>query len=189
MRGIHKMTYFQFQYVLRSKLVLLLVCGLVACVGCSGSMSKGTGAGSGSGEISDEDLELQNRQRWSDGSIPTAQEDGLFRDIHFEYDSSAVPRSDYDQLQRDAEVLRDDSLLHAEIEGHCDKRGTNEYNLALGEERARAIAELLVSFGVPAAQLSTISYGEEIPLDPEESEAAFARNRRVHFAIYRKKDQ
>ncbi|MBP2683653.1 MAG: peptidoglycan-associated lipoprotein, partial [Deltaproteobacteria bacterium] len=69
------------------------------------------------------------------------------------------------------------------IEGHCDERGTAEYNLALGERRAVAVMNYLVSLGVPKGNLSTISFGEERPLDPGHDEGAWARNRRAHFVL------
>jgi peptidoglycan-associated lipoprotein len=67
------------------------------------------------------------------------------------------------------------------IEGHCDERGTPEYNLALGERRAVAVRNYLVSLGIPKGVLSTVSFGEERPLDPGHSEEAWAKNRRAHF--------
>jgi peptidoglycan-associated lipoprotein len=69
------------------------------------------------------------------------------------------------------------------IEGHCDERGTNEYNMALGERRANSAKKYLIKLGVKESQLSTISYGEEKPLDPGHNEEAWAMNRRAHFAI------
>jgi peptidoglycan-associated lipoprotein len=74
--------------------------------------------------------------------------------------------------------------LKVQLEGHTDERGTAEYNLALGERRARAIFDSLVSQGIDRSQLETISYGEEVPLDPGHNEEAWARNRRVHFSAY-----
>ncbi|MCL4139935.1 UNVERIFIED_CONTAM: hypothetical protein GTU68_015996 [Idotea baltica] len=105
----------------------------------------------------------------------------------FEYDSAAVKSEYHELIRQNAAVLQNDQSLHAEIEGHCDKRGTNEYNIALGEERAKAVASLMVSFGTNPTQISTISYGEEIPIDPAEDDAAYSKNRRAHFALYRAK--
>ena len=79
--------------------------------------------------------------------------------------------------------LNQNSSVRSQIEGHCDERGTNEYNLALGERRANAAKQYLTTAGVSAGRLSTISYGEERPLDPGRNEAAWARNRRAHFVI------
>lgn len=152
--------------------------------GCSKTSSSGAGDGSGLG-LSDEDLALQNSERWGEGNIPRAAEDGVFPDIHFAYDSYVVEPEYHDILKQNAEVLVKNSNIRAEIEGHCDSRGTNEYNLVLGEKRAKAVASFLASFGVPANQLTTISYGEEIPLEPAQTEEAYVKNRRAHFAIYK----
>lgn len=164
----------------------LLLC-LLGAVSCSATSSGGQ-KGDDIPTFSDEDLALaQGGERYGDGSIPEAREGGLFQDVYFEYDSAVVSPEFREQLRQNAAVLEKDSTLHAEIEGHCDKRGTNEYNLALGEERAKAVASLMVSFGASPSQISTISYGEEIPLDPADNEQAFAKNRRAHFALYRVK--
>ena len=79
--------------------------------------------------------------------------------------------------------MNQNSSVRSQIEGHCDERGTNEYNLALGERRANAAKQYLTTAGISAGRLSTISYGEERPLDPGHTEAAWARNRRAHFVI------
>ncbi len=78
------------------------------------------------------------------------------------------------------------STVKIQIEGHCDERGTAEYNLALGERRANSAKKYLVSLGIPADRLSTISYGKEMPLDPGHNEEAWAKNRRAHFIILSK---
>ena len=163
---------------------LILISMLVSC---SASSRGGTGS-SEDGYLSDADLSLSESARWGDGNIPQASAGGPFRDVLFEYDSSIIAAEYRENLKSDAQILISDPSLHAEVEGHCDKRGTNEYNIALGEERAKSVANYLVSLGVAPSSLSTISYGEEIPIDPGNSEAAFSRNRRVHFAVYRSKE-
>ncbi len=154
--------------------------------GCSSS-SKGKNAGEEDGTgISDSDLAV-DKNRYGSGNIPLASESNQFPDVHFDYDSAVVRSEDYSVLQNNAKLLAADPSLQMELEGHCDKRGTAEYNLALGEERAKAVAAILVNYGARADQLSTISYGEEIPLDPRDADDAYAKNRRVHFAVFRKK--
>lgn len=155
---------------------------------CAASSQGGRGSAE-DGYLSDEDLVLSESARWGDGNIPQPSAGGPFKDVLFDYDSSIIGAEYRENLKSDAKLLISDPSLHAEVEGHCDKRGTNEYNIALGEERAKSVANYLVSLGVPPSSLSTISYGEEIPLDPGDSEAAFSRNRRVHFAVYRSKDR
>lgn len=164
-------------------LVLFGVFFLSACSASSGGQRELDANGR---NISDEDLAL-DEQRFQDGNIPIARADGLFKDLLFAYNSSAVPVEYQAELKENAKVLMSDDTLRAEVEGHCDKRGTIEYNHALGEERAKAVAALLVSYGVRPSQLTTISYGEEIPVDPGDTEAAYSRNRRVHFALFRVK--
>lgn len=167
-------------------LVLFLIVGMSAC---SKNKKTGTAEGESTSGLSDEDLSVQNSQRWADkGSIPNAQEGGPFQDIHFDFDSSEVRKEYHEQVKKDAETLRSDPSLRVEVEGHCDKRGTTEYNMALGERRAKAVAKLLLSFGAHADQLSTVSYGAELPLEKGDSEAAYAKNRRVHLAAYSKND-
>ncbi len=111
------------------------------------------------------------------------EKEGLFKDILFEFDKYDV-KSDYkSELKSIAEWMAKNSGAKLSIEGHCDDRGTNEYNLALGDRRAKAVKDYLVSLGVPAAKLQTISYGEEKPLCTEQTEDCWAKNRRAHFVV------
>lgn len=105
-------------------------------------------------------------------------------DIHFEFDKSRLLPEAQEILKRKAAWLMSHSEVSAvTIEGHCDERGSNEYNMALGDRRANAAKAFLVDLGVPADRLSTISYGEERPLDPGHNEEAWAKNRRDHFTL------
>jgi peptidoglycan-associated lipoprotein len=103
--------------------------------------------------------------------------------VFFEYDSAELAGDSQQTLNGNAQLLKQYSAWVITIEGHCDERGTAEYNLALGERRALAAREYLVSLGVPADRLRTVSYGKEFPFDPGKSEAAYAKNRRAHFVI------
>jgi peptidoglycan-associated lipoprotein len=105
------------------------------------------------------------------------------RDIHFEFDSYDIRPSDARTLDTNAAWLRQNANMLVLIEGHCDERGTNEYNLALGEHRAKAAMNYLVSQGVQASRITIISYGEERPVCEEKSEECWARNRRAHFLV------
>jgi peptidoglycan-associated lipoprotein len=116
-------------------------------------------------------------------NIPVASDVSPLKDISFAYDSYALDASAKATLRENADWLESSPDTNAQIEGHCDSRGTNEYNMVLGQKRANAVFEYLRSLGVSAERLSTISYGEELPLDPRENEAAWAKNRRAHFAI------
>lgn len=98
--------------------------------------------------------------------------------VHFEYDKYAITSEDRDILQRQASWLRKYPQVRVSIEGHCDERGTREYNLALGARRANAVKEYLVSLGVSSARMDTISYGKERPMCTESNESCWAQNRR-----------
>ena len=174
-------------YNISLSLALILVLFFSSCFTSCSSTSSSHPQGEEYQDFSDTNLNLENKKRWEDGNIPKALSDGLFQDIHFEYNSSLLSLQAQDLIRQNSQVLVEDPSLHVEIEGHCDKRGTSEYNLALGEERARSVANLMISHGVNPGQIKTVSYGEEIPLDSRETEEAYSKNRRAHFALYRLK--
>jgi peptidoglycan-associated lipoprotein len=113
----------------------------------------------------------------------TYEEGSPLADVHFPYDSSSLTEAARATLEKHALWLQGRRDVRVTIEGHCDKRGTTEYNLALGEQRARAVWDYLVSLGVAPERLRTVSYGKERPLDPADTEEAFTKNRRAHFAV------
>jgi peptidoglycan-associated lipoprotein len=106
----------------------------------------------------------------------------LSENVLFAFDSAVLDETAQGVLRRKAEWLQkgQDAVV---IEGHCDERGSNEYNLALGDRRANAAKKFLVDLGIDAARLETVSYGEEKPLDPGHDEAAWAQNRRAQFVL------
>ena len=104
-------------------------------------------------------------------------------DIYFEFDSSTLTPAAQDNLLRKAEWLRENSDVTVTIEGHCDDRGTNEYNLALGDRRAESAKAFLVDLGIDAMRLTTISYGEERPVCNQRNEECWAKNRRGNFVV------
>jgi peptidoglycan-associated lipoprotein len=112
-------------------------------------------------------------------------EGGPLEDVHFVYDSANLTDHARSVLEKHALWLQNHRGAKVLVEGHCDERGTVEYNLALGEKRARAARDYLASLGVASDRLRTTSYGKERPLDTGTSEAAFAANRRAHFAVSR----
>lgn len=103
--------------------------------------------------------------------------------IFFDFDKYDLRSGDREILKRNADQLVENPDATIRIEGHCDERGTVEYNLALGEKRARAAMQFLVDMGVDPSRLSIVSYGEEKPLDPGHDERAWAKNRRVEFVL------
>jgi peptidoglycan-associated lipoprotein len=101
--------------------------------------------------------------------------------VYFDFDKSTLRPDGIEQLNKNAAVMKEGAKFIYQIAGHCDERGTQEYNLALGERRALAVRDYLISVGVPADRLVTISYGEEKPADAGHTEAAWAKNRRAEF--------
>jgi peptidoglycan-associated lipoprotein len=106
--------------------------------------------------------------------------------IYFDFDSYVLSQTARDTLAMNAEyLLKKNSAVKIQIEGNCDERGSDEYNLALGEKRAKSALNYLTTLGVPAARLSFISYGKEKPADPGHDEAAWGKNRRDEFVVIR----
>jgi peptidoglycan-associated lipoprotein len=116
-------------------------------------------------------------------SLDDLNRNSLLKPVMFEYDSSELTSAAQQSLNENAGVLKKYPTWAVTIEGHCDERGTAEYNLALGERRAVTARAYLVSLGISADRLRTVSYGKEFPFDPGRDEAAYARNRRAHFVI------
>jgi peptidoglycan-associated lipoprotein len=116
-------------------------------------------------------------------SLDDLNRDSPLKPVHFDFDSSELSSDAQAVLNANAELLKKYQAWTITLEGHCDERGTAEYNLALGERRALAARNYLVSLGISADRLRTVSYGKEFPFDPGHDEAAWARNRRAHFVI------
>ena len=160
--------------MIRSLQFLALAISLAALsTGCSSMKSRnvaeGGGAGYGTGESSDGGIGLGTLQR-----------------VHFGFDKSVIAGEAADILKKNAKIIKGNSKMRVLIEGHCDERGTNEYNVALGERRAKATLDYLSSLGVQRSRLENKSWGEERPLDTDKSESAFAANRRAEFVILAK---
>ena len=116
-------------------------------------------------------------------SLDDLNRDSPLRPLFFELDSSDVSTAGQQVLQANAAVMKKYPAWQITIEGHCDERGTAEYNLALGERRALAAKNYLVSLGVPADKVKTVSYGKEFPFDAGHDDGAWQNNRRAHFVI------
>jgi peptidoglycan-associated lipoprotein len=108
---------------------------------------------------------------------------GPLQPVFFEFDSAEMSSDGQAVLTKNAEMLKKNPTWVVSIEGHCDERGTAEYNLALGERRALAARAYLVSLGIQPDRLRTVSYGKEFPFDPGHSEGSWAKNRRAHFVV------
>ena len=159
---------------------LLMMVAAIAVAGCAKKKHITDESAIGTSGTGEESVnESGSLGRYKRGLGP--EEDGVLKDAHFAYDSYELDGSARDVLTANAEWLKENKRAHTEIEGHCDERGTVEYNLALGAKRAKAVKDYLVTLGVASERLTTISYGEELPLCRDASEQCYARNRRVHF--------
>ena len=116
-------------------------------------------------------------------SLDDLNRDSPLQPVFFALDSADLSSEGQATLQQNSNVLKQYASWQITIEGHADERGTAEYNLALGERRALAARDYLVSLGIPATRVRTVSYGKEFPFDPGHTEEAFSKNRRAHFVI------
>ncbi len=163
-------------------LVMLML--LVAAGGCSKKVSSTPGgdsaAGSSSGSQGGLTAEQLEAQRLAELQRQAIEKIGADK-IYFAFDSNELSQESRAILQEKADLLKANPALSLLIEGHCDERGTEEYNRALGERRARAAYEFLVLLGVESSRLQIISYGEEYPAVQGSNEAAWSKNRRDEF--------
>lgn len=174
-----------------SMALMLVIPGLLFTVSCGKkAVSSGTSmsASGDSGEAMSEE-EMAKRRAMEEAALAEkrkkemAMQRFVNEDVFFEFDSSALGMMAQEVLRRKAEWLRDNPDRNVLIEGHCDERGTPEYNLALGERRAESAKQFLRDLGISSSRLSTISFGEERPVDPRSNEEAWAKNRRAHFVL------
>jgi peptidoglycan-associated lipoprotein len=124
---------------------------------------------------------LSEDEMFARASIPDIQKE--FSDVYFDLDNSVIKDEGRAALTSNANYMKRRPSVRINVEGHCDERGTAEYNLALGERRALAARNYLVSLGIPADRLRTVSYGKEFPFDPGHDEGAWSKNRRAHFVV------
>ena len=117
------------------------------------------------------------------GTLGKGAEEGPLRDINFDFDRRDLRPDAREILKGHAAWLKANPRVRVEVEGHCDERGTNEYNLALGAKRAESAKRYLIDLGIAPDRLSTISYGEEIPVCKEQNDACWGKNRRAHFVV------
>jgi peptidoglycan-associated lipoprotein len=151
----------------------------------SGSASKGSSSAKGEGDrgsARESTTDRSSLNQLQEGKS-TSDATGPLKDIYFEFDSHNLSGDAREVLRANANWLKSNPASRAEIEGHSDERGTNEYNLALGAKRAQTAKDFLATLGVTADRLSTISYGEEIPTCKEASENCWQRNRRARFVV------
>jgi len=155
---------------------------MTVTVGATGCSSKKKGG------IYDSSVGGQGGAYGGDSSLSQFEQSGTvlggsgdFRDVPFAFDSDQLDSAAMDAVRSNVSVLQSHTDRRVEIEGHCDERGTSEYNLALGARRARAVKDAMVGMGIATDRMSTVSYGEELPLCKESTESCWATNRRAHF--------
>jgi peptidoglycan-associated lipoprotein len=107
----------------------------------------------------------------------------LYEDVYFEFNRADLPAEAQDVISRKALWLMDNPDVNVIVEGHCDERGTNDFNMFLGQKRAGNVKTFLMSLGISAERIEAVSFGEELPVDPRSNEEAWAKNRRVHFTV------
>jgi peptidoglycan-associated lipoprotein len=133
--------------------------------------------------LSDPSTQSSSLEAHQQGTLGKSDSAGPLRDVYFEFDRYDLPAESRETLKSNATWLKTNPQATAEIEGHCDDRGTNEYNLALGAKRAESVKRYLIDLGIETGRLSTISYGEELPQCQEQTESCWAKNRRAHSVV------
>lgn len=166
--------------------IAFAIVSLIAFVGCSKKITKTAPATQETKPVTTPTLESKPKVETIDlepkeKSIPKV--DLSFRNINFDYDKYDLTHEARDVLANHARLLKENPEIKLKIEGHCDERGTIEYNLALGENRAYSVKNYLVNYGINSNRLSTISYGKERPLDTRPTPEGWAKNRRAAFVI------
>ena len=183
------------KHVIALTLVLLLAFGLAACQKKAVVQPKATQ------QTQPQDMEKKDMEKVTEKKIDSKVEsvdvkdkdaqyaeskESMFADILFDYDRYDVADTYKSVLQSVSAWMSKNTTARLSIEGHCDERGTNEYNLALGDRRAKAVKDYLVSLGVASGRIDVISYGEERPICTEQTDVCWAKNRRAHFVILTK---
>jgi peptidoglycan-associated lipoprotein len=182
------------------QICVLIVVSMILLVGCAPktietvqkpttsiterSLSEQDGTARDRRGITEEELARAERERLAreqEGKV-----EALMKDINFEYDSYVISSSELPKINAVGNYLKQNGAIKIVAEGHCDERGTVEYNLALGQKRAEAVKAYLVKMGIDGGRIRTISFGAEIPVDPGHTEDAWAKNRRAHFKIDQK---
>ena len=175
--------------------LLVVLPGLLMTVSCAKKQVRDTTTSTYDADTAAKQAEMERQKRLAEekrlkeealneaNRIKMAKEQFLNEDVYFQFDSAALLPDAQNALKRKAAWLKANADARAMIEGHCDERGTNEYNLALGDRRAESAKAFLVNLGISASRLATISYGEEKPVDSGQTEEAWAKNRRAHFIL------
>ncbi len=134
--------------------------------------------------VTSEDLERAERERlMRQGQSGTAPSESSAREINFDYDSYTIKPTEFSKLDAIGNFMKQNRDVKLVVEGHCDERGTIDYNFALGQKRAESVKAYLTKFGIDTGRVRTISFGKEVPVDPGHGEQSWARNRRAYMKI------
>ena len=172
--------------------MLLVVISLISLAGCQYELVKKKRLSPEEERALREEQKREEERRLFEESLAKKEYSGIegevwestqLKDIHFDFDQYDLTGDARRILTENAKVLIAHPTVIIQIEGHCDERGSNEYNLALGEKRAVSAKLYLIKLGVQGSRLSTISYGEELPINTGHTEEAWIKNRRCHFVI------
>lgn len=159
-------------------ITLLMTFGLTSC----GSSDKKSGASDSGATTEDQSMGSEGMELELNGDSDSGKA-GALSTVYFGFNSSSLGSSTRASLEANAQFLKENPGVEVQVEGHCDERGGVQYNLALGERRANAVKEYLVSMGVSSSRISTISFGKERPVSFGHDEGSWSRNRRANFVV------
>ena|SRR5215469_6632461 len=162
--------------------VAVMLCAILAIAGCSSKKAAAVNAPGPGSPLGENNQNGSSLSQFQNGSLGSGA-NGPLNDIHFGYNDYTIQPQDGDVLRSNAKWLGDHPQSRVQVEGHCDERGSEDYNIALGAKRAQAAKDYLVTLGVSPGRVSTISYGKELPLCTDSDESCWAQNRRDHFAV------
>jgi len=165
---------------------IAMVIAALAVTGCSSKKNANEGSQlspSPNGGMNEGGMNGTNGSQYANGSLGGNGAGGPLSDIHFDLNEATIQPQDNGVLKANADWLTAHPNTRVQIEGHCDDRGSEEYNIALGAKRAQAAKDYLTTLGIDGGRMSTISYGKELPLCTDQTEDCWAQNRRDHFAV------
>jgi len=171
--------------LLGTALTILAATSLLGLAGCSSKKKTGPGLGgaeTGASPLGEQTMAGKSTlEQFQKGTL--AGGSGPLTDIHFDYNDFTIRAQDGEILKTNAAWLSEHANDRVQVEGHCDERGSEDYNIALGAKRAQAAKDYLVTLGIAGNRISTISYGKELPVCTDHQESCWSRNRRAHFVV------
>ena len=167
--------------MLKQLMVMTVSLAALALFSCTAPKKKAPEGPVGGAEGGSMDANIGSQDMSFDATGSDSGKIAGLKSVRFDYDSSTLTAEARKQLADNAEWIKANPKATVQVEGHCDSRGSVEYNLALGERRAKAVKTYLMSLGIESKRLTIISYGEEKPLDNRDTEDAYAKNRRANF--------